>query len=133
MCRHQLNEWAWKNDEKVRWKYQADHEAMITSYVPRKKFFRKKHCAWVDFRTRKQLKNRYRKWKRYKSTKKTCDFVEYKKARNAAIASLRKAHRKFEKKLACNIKNDSKTFYRYVRSKSRTRILSDHLRTIEEI
>ena len=24
MCRHQLNEWAWKNDEKVRWKYQPD-------------------------------------------------------------------------------------------------------------
>ena len=26
MCRHQLNEWAWKNDEKVRWKYQPDRE-----------------------------------------------------------------------------------------------------------
>ena len=44
-----------------------------------------------------------------------------KKARNAAIASLRKACRKYEKKLASNIKNDSKTFYRYVRSKSRTK------------
>jgi len=46
--------------------------------------------------------------------------------RNAAIASLRKARRKFEKKLACiNRKNDSRTFYRtsyrYVRSKSRTK------------
>jgi len=51
----------------------------------------------------------------------TCDLIEYKKARNAAIASLRKAHRKFKKKLACNIKNDSKTFYRYVMSKSRTK------------
>jgi len=59
--------------------------------------------------------------RRYKSTKKTCDFVEYKKARNPAIASLRKARRKFEKKLASNIKNDSKTFYRYVRIKSRTK------------
>jgi len=45
----------------------------------------------------------------------------YKKARNAAIASRRKARRKFEKKLGCNRKNDSKTFYRYVRSKSRTK------------
>ena len=26
MCRHQLNEWAWKNDKKVRWKYQPDSE-----------------------------------------------------------------------------------------------------------
>jgi len=64
-------------------------QAIITSYVSSKKILKRKRCAWVDFRTRKQLKNRYRKWKRYKSTKKTCDFVEYKKARNAAIASLR--------------------------------------------
>jgi len=26
MCHHQLNEWAWKNDETVRWKYQPDRE-----------------------------------------------------------------------------------------------------------
>jgi len=32
MCRHQLNGWAWKNDEKVRWKYQQDREDS---------------CAWV--------------------------------------------------------------------------------------
>ena len=32
MCRHQLNEWAWKNNEKVRWKYQPDCDSS---------------CAWV--------------------------------------------------------------------------------------
>ena len=30
MCRHQLNEWAWKNDEKLRWKYQPDCEDSCT-------------------------------------------------------------------------------------------------------
>jgi len=30
MRRHQLNEWAWKNDEKVRWKYQPDCEDSCT-------------------------------------------------------------------------------------------------------
>jgi len=30
MCRHKLNEWAWKNDEKVRWKYQPDREDSCT-------------------------------------------------------------------------------------------------------
>jgi len=82
-------------------------QAIITSCAPSKNFFRRKRCAWVDFRTTKQLKNRYRKWKRYKSTKKTCDFVEYKRARNAAIASLRKARHKFENKLASNITSSS--------------------------
>jgi len=31
MCRHQLNEWAWKNDKKVRWKYQPDREDLYMS------------------------------------------------------------------------------------------------------
>jgi len=30
MCRHQLNECAWKNDEKVWWKYQPDREDSCT-------------------------------------------------------------------------------------------------------
>ena len=30
MCRHQLNEWAWKNDEKVTWKCQSDCEDSCT-------------------------------------------------------------------------------------------------------
>lgn len=38
------------------------------------------------------MRCRCRKWLKYKNTGKTCDFVEYKKARNAAIARLRNAH-----------------------------------------
>jgi len=32
MCRHQLNGWSWKDDEKVRWKYQPDREDSCTVY-----------------------------------------------------------------------------------------------------
>jgi len=31
MCRHQLNGWSWKDNEKVRWKYQPDREDSFTS------------------------------------------------------------------------------------------------------
>ena len=43
---------------------------------------------------------------------------------NAAINELRRSKRRFEERLAENIKTDSKTFFRYVRSKvgSRDRI-----------
>jgi len=30
MCRHQLNGWSWKDDEKVTWKYQSDREDSCT-------------------------------------------------------------------------------------------------------
>ena len=31
MCRHQQNGWSWKDDKKVRWKYQPDREDSCTS------------------------------------------------------------------------------------------------------
>ena len=47
--------------------------------------------------------------------------VEFKKARNKATTELRRAKRKFEEKLAEGIKKDSKSFYRYVKSKVGTK------------
>ena len=45
------------------------------------------------------------------------DYANYKEALNAATTEIRESKRSYEKKLACNIKNDSKNFYAYVRSK----------------
>ena len=42
---------------------------------------------------------------------------KYKEALNAATTEIRQSKRSYEQKLACNIKNDSKRFYAYVRSK----------------
>ena len=43
--------------------------------------------------------------------------VNYKEAFYAATTEIRQSNRSYEQKLACNIKNDSKSFYAYVRSK----------------
>ena len=47
--------------------------------------------------------------------------ANYKVALNLATTEIRKSKRTFEKKLAGNIKNDSKSFYAYVRSKQNVR------------
>jgi len=57
----------------------------------------------------------------FRASGKEKDFDDYKKSRNAATATLRKARRKFEKNLASNIRKDSKSFFGYVRSKSKTK------------
>ena len=44
------------------------------------------------------------------------DHPAVKAANSAASRELKKAKRKFEKKLAGNIKNDSKSFFSYVRN-----------------
>ena len=56
-------------------------------------------------------------WRVYRHTRKDEDYANYKEALNLATSEIRKPKRTFENKLAGNIKNDSKSFYAYVRSK----------------
>ena len=49
------------------------------------------------------------------------DYTNYKEALNAATTEIRQSKRSYEQKLACNIKNYSKTFYAYVSSKQNVR------------
>ena len=60
-------------------------------------------------------------WRVYRRTRKDEDYANYKEALNLATTEIRKSKRTFEKKLAGNIKNDSKSFYAYVRSKQNVR------------
>ena len=53
----------------------------------------------------------------YRCTRKDEDYTNYKEAINAAMTKIRQSKRSYEQKLACNIKNDSKSCYAYVRSK----------------
>ena len=56
-------------------------------------------------------------WRVYRRTRKDEDYAKYKEALNAATTEIRQSKRSYEQKLACNIKNDSKSFYAYVRNK----------------
>ena len=60
-------------------------------------------------------------WRIYRNTGNIEDYNTYKKALNLATAEKRKSERSFEQKLANDIKNDSKSFYAYVRSKQKVR------------
>ena len=60
-------------------------------------------------------------WKVYRCTRKDEDYANYKEAINLATTEITKSRRTFEIKLAGNIKNYSKSFYAYVRSKQKVR------------
>ena len=44
-------------------------------------------------------------------------YANYKEALQSATTEILKSKRSYEQKLACNIKNDRKSFYAYIRSK----------------
>ena len=60
-------------------------------------------------------------WRVYRRTRKDEDYANYKEALHLATTEIKKYKRTFEKKLAGNIKNDSKSFYAYVRCKQKVR------------
>ena len=65
------------------------------------------------------MKKKSKAWKRFTDTPGYQSYVEF-KVRNKVTTELRKAKRKFEK-LAEGIKKDSKSFYRYAKSKVGTK------------
>ena len=75
----------------------------------------------MDYGACKAVKRKCKAWRRITDTPGYQSYVEFKKARNKATSELRRAKRKFEKKLAEGIKKDSKSFYRYVKSKVGTK------------
>ena len=89
----------------------------IGSFVPMKKQgkrLKKKHLSKEALRKIRHKQNMSRV---YKPMGKDQDYVVYKEALNAATNEVRKSKRNFERKLAQNIKSDSKSFYACVRSK----------------
>ena len=93
----------------------------IDSYVPMKKQgkrYKKKNLSKEAFR---KIRYKQNMWRVYKYTGNDKDYDAYKEALNAAANEVRKSKRKFEHKLAQNIKSDSKSFYAYVRSKQNVR------------
>ena len=90
-------------------------ERIIDKFIPLKKQgkrSRKKH-------TIRKIVFKQTMWRVYRRTRKDEDYANYKEALNLATAENRKSKRTFEQKLAGNVKNDSKSFYAYVRSKQK--------------
>ena len=92
-------------------------ESIIDKFVPLKKQgkrSRKKHLSKEAIR---KIVLKQTMWRVYRRTRKGEDYANYKETLNAATTEIRQSKRICEQKLACNIKNDSKSFYAYVRSK----------------
>ena len=75
---------------------------------------------WMTHRAFKAKNNKYFYWKKFQESKLHADYITYKKYHNRDVTEIRKAKKSFEKKLSENIKSDPKSFYAYVRRKSKT-------------
>ena len=100
----------------------------VASCIPKKTSFSPGQCTeqetiklWntsVTIGKVRMKNNMYRRWRnsRYKE-----DYLIYAKARNQAKSACRKVVRLYEKDIACQIKQNPKHFWRYVKSKLKVR------------
>ena len=90
-------------------------------FIPKYKKKRNK-CKWVTKEVEKRRKEKTKAWNNYiKSGRNHLLFEIYKSKLRLSVRENANAKRIFEEKLANNIKEDSKSFYSYVRSKQRTK------------
>ena len=82
---------------------------------------RKKKPMWMDSAAHKAQNRKHTKYDIYKKFKTERSRNNYKEALNYYTKEARRSKEKFERKLAQNIKSDTKSFFAYVRTKSRTK------------
>ena len=80
-----------------------------------------KKNPYVNHQSITAIKKKHTNWLKYQHCKTNENYTQYKIARNAAISELRKSKYSYEKDLAAKIKTDSKLFWSYVRSKTKTK------------
>jgi len=91
-------------------------KSLEAQHVPiRKPSGNRKKAPWMTFKAVKLIKHKQKLFKKYK----TASHPAYMKAARAATKEIHRAKRSFERKLAKNIDTDRKSFYAYVRSRSR--------------
>ena len=76
---------------------------------------------WTNGRTKEAVKKKTEAYRLYREYRDEQHFIEYRRASNKVKTEARNAVREFEKQIAGEAKRNPKAFYRYARSKMKTK------------
>lgn len=95
---------------------------LIEKFVPESKAPTRmaNHNPYVNSNVLSSIKEKRKKWLKFKYCHTASNHRNYKMSRNHVVSELRLAKYQYEKGLAAKIKHDSKLFWKYVRSKTKT-------------
>ena len=97
-------------------------EQQVDRRIPWKRQRGKHTPRWMNKRIQKCIRRKRKKWKKFKESGRQEDYLAFKVIQSQTTLAVKEAKRDFEKKLAKNIKKDSKSFYAYYREKNRSRV-----------
>ena len=117
----------WKdciNEVEEGWKLIKDtiHQVM-EKHVPKSIIIpnKRRRPLWMNKISLCKVRKKHAAWKRYLETKSGEDYLKYTRARNQSRRETRKAQRDYESKLAKDVKNNNKPFWKYVHSKTKVK------------
>ena len=82
---------------------------------------KRKRPLWMNPTCLGKVRKKHAAWKRYLETKSGADYLKYTRARNQSRKATRQAQKTYETKLAKDIKNNNKPFWKYVKSKTKVK------------
>ena len=93
---------------------------LIAKYIPLRSFKtgQKKKALWLSNKAVKLVNKKHKVYHRYKIN----EHPAYKKAAKEAKKKMIRSKREFEKKLSKEIKKDTKSFFAYIRSRSKSKV-----------
>ena len=104
------------------WNYFSDNLTReMRKHIPVSKGRERFRKPWMNKNTAEAIDKKRRAWVKYQNCRSDENFSDYKKYRDSATNVVREAKYSYEKSLAENIKEDNKSFWRYVKSKTKTK------------
>ena len=93
------------------------------SHIPHRiiQSHKKPNVSWINRNAKTKLNRKQKAWKKYKSSRSLDNYNKYVRARNQARWATRKAVKDHEKLIAQNVKKNPKLFWKYVKSKAKTK------------
>ena len=118
-------EWHVMEDMNVEqcWNFFSENvKTVINDTIPIHKDPKKKpKPPWMDNYCLKLVEQKYKAWKRYTFSRNRIDYLDYCQVRNKVSRSVRYAKRKFERGISLEAKENPKSFWKFVKSKTKTR------------
>ena len=118
------HELAGKNTQQMWDTLESKLMALVTEYVPKRKPSKKRSGnkpLWMNDKAYTKVRRKYYSHKRYRTTPEGENYSAYARDRNQAKWEVKRAVREYEKKLALEVKQNPKAFYKYASSKLKTR------------
>jgi hypothetical protein len=101
-------------------KFRASVEKFVPKFKPKSGHMKKP--LWMTQDSLRFIKGKRHAWNKYMATKRTADFGTYKVVRNAANECVKKSKKNYERTISLKAKSEPKQFWRYVKSKVKSKI-----------